>query len=428
MRQVGGRRVWSLSEVTAAIWRRFEGVPSIWVEGEVRNLRPRGSQVYFTLGDEQAMDAWMNAVVFERLGVRPHDGAQVHAYGRVEFLRQRSQVRLRVERIELVGEGLLRAQIAELRGRLEAQGVLARQRGSIPLPLLPRRVGLVTSPTGAARGDFEARLEARFPGYALTLAPVPVQGESAPSAIAQAVRRLAREPGVDVIVLTRGGGSLEDLMAFNSEDVCRAVIEVSKDDLVPVVSAVGHEEDVTLCDEVADHRAATPTAAAVAVVPDREALDARMGAAEQALSRGLSRAGRTAGVALAAGGQRLGRALGGVGVEARRRLDEREARAARALRATAGLAEPRLLTAERGLERAVGARLERSAVRVGRSEELLSLLAPERTVSRGYAIVRREDGAVVAQTAAADPGTRLRVQLRDGELAAVVEGTREDPR
>ncbi len=291
MKQVGGRTVWTVAELTKAIWRRFEDVPSVWIEAEISNLARRGQQVYFTLlehgDDPHLVDASMSAVVYDRLPGHPDNGTLVHAYGRVEFWRQRSQVRFRVERLELTGDGLLLARIDELRRRLGAEGLTADERKR-PIPLLPRRIGLVTSGEGAARADFLTNVAKRFPAANVLVVRSLVQGEGAPAEIVRAIGYLDRQPDVDVIVLARGGGPLEDLMAFNSEVVCRAVAASA----TPIVSAVGHETDITVCDLVADLRVSTPTKAAEAVVPDAAELRGLLDRGELGMSRAMRQADR----------------------------------------------------------------------------------------------------------------------------------------
>jgi exodeoxyribonuclease VII large subunit len=393
---VGGRRVFSVEEVSARLAAMFEGLRSFWVEAEVQDLRPARGQVRFTLRGGHALDASMNGIVYDRLPHKPADGGLVQAYGRMEFWRARGQVSMRVERLELVGEGLLRAQVEELRARLAAEGLLDAARKRRP-PLLPRRVGLVTSADGAARADVLTNLWARLPEADVVVVGVPVQGDDAPRLIARALRHLDALPGVDVIVVARGGGSLEDLMAFNGEPVCRAVAASA----TPVVSAVGHERDVTLCDLVADVRVSTPTAAAAAVVPSREAVETHLADAGQALGRGLLRARAAAQEALRARRGALARALRGRGGLAGDRAERLGARLAPALR-RAGAA---------------------AATRADRSEAMLGLLSPRRTLARGYAIVREASGGrVVADAASVEAGRDLAIELRDGVLAARATG------
>jgi exodeoxyribonuclease VII large subunit len=415
---VGARRVFSVEEVSARLAGMFEGLRSFWVEAEIQDLRPSRSQVRFSLRGEHVLDASMNGIVYERLAHKPADGTLVHAYGRIEFWRARSQISMRVERLEPAGEGLLRAQVEELRRRLEAEGLMAASRKRRP-PLLPRRVGLVTSAEGAARDDFLTNVWARLPGADVALVGVPVQGDDAPRLIARSLRHLDALPGVDVIVVARGGGSLEDLMAFNSEAVCRAVAASA----TPVVSAVGHERDVTLCDLVADVRVSTPSAAAAAVVPSQEALETHLADAQGSLARGLLRARAGASDALGHRAAALARALRGRGELAGDRVDRLEPRLRGALGRIAARAPADLEARGASLERAALARSQAAAGRVERAEALLALLSPARTVARGYAIVRdAASDRVLAAAAAAAPGQDLSIEMRDGRLAARAEG------
>ncbi|HEX2508168.1 MAG TPA: exodeoxyribonuclease VII large subunit [Miltoncostaeaceae bacterium] len=396
MKVVGGRRVFSVEEVSARLASMFEGLRSFWVEAEVQDLRPSRSQVRFTLRGGHAIDASMNGIVYERLAHKPADGALVQAYGRMEFWRARGQVSMRVERLELVGEGLLRAQVGELRGRLAAEGLLDPARKRRP-PMLPRRIGLVTSADGAARQDVLTNVWARLPEADVVVVAVPVQGDDAPRLIARALRHLDAVPEVEVIVVARGGGSLEDLMAFNGEPVCRAVAASS----TPVVSAVGHERDVTLCDLVADVRVSTPTAAAAAVVPSREAVETHLADAGAAVARGLLRARAGAEEALRGRSASLARALRGRGELAGDRAERLASRLAPALRRSAAAA----------------------GERVDRAEALLGALSPRRTLARGYAIVRDAgDGRVLADAAVVAAGQELELELRDGRVAAKAAG------
>lgn len=418
MKIVGHRKVFSVEDVTARLAEMFEGLRQFWVEAEIEDIRSGGSQVYFALRGEHVMRASMKAVVWDRLPQRPARGDQVHAFGRIEFYRARGEVSMRVERLEPSGEGLLLARIEELRTRLAAEGLLAPERKRA-LPLLPRRIGLVTGADGAARHDVLTTLWARFPAD-VVLAGVPVQGDAAPAMIARAIAHLNRVAGVEVIVVARGGGSLEDLMAFNSETVCRAVAASR----VPVVSAVGHERDVTLCDEVADLRVATPTAAAAAVVPSAEALEARLRDASLAMGRGLVRARSEAETAVGRRASALASALRRPEAVGRDRVERLEPRMGAALRRTAARAPALVDASARALDRGAAARRERAEARLTRAEGLLALLSPRRTVARGYAIVRdAEQGGVLASAAAIAPGRPLRIELRDGEVTATATET-----
>jgi exodeoxyribonuclease VII large subunit len=419
MRIDGNRRVWSVSEVTAAIWRRFEDVPSVWIEAEISNLRGAGGQVYFSLLDQgvaepHLIDASMSAVLVDRLAVRPVDGSLVQAYGRIEFWRPRSTVRLRVERLEPAGRGLLLARIDELRRRLVAEGLTdeARKRA---LPMLPRRIGLVTSGEGAARVDFLQNVVARFPAADVLVVRTQVQGDTAPGQIVRAVRYLDSVPEVEVIVLARGGGSLEDLMPFNAEPVCRAVAASG----TPVVSAIGHETDTTLVDLVADLRVSTPTKAAEAVVPDAAALVRRLDAARSAVRAVVERSARSGGSRLDELAGRLGRALRGRGDVAEARLGGVAVRLAPALVRRAGASESLVAARAGRLEPALRSAEARAAARAERGAALLTALSPAATVARGYAIVRDAgSGAVVADAGAVRDGQDLAIDMRGGRVAA----------
>lgn len=414
MKRVGGRQVWSLADVTGAVSRRFDDIPSVWLEAEVHDLRRRGSQVYFTLRDGHTLSASMNASVFERLAAPPGDGGLVHAYGRIEFWAERSQVSMRVDRLELAGAGLLLAEIERLRELLAAEGLLADARKTA-LPLLPRRIGLVTSARGAARADVLENLWSRFPIADVLLVDVPVQGDPAPDAIARALHLLDARTDIDVIIVARGGGSLEDLMAFNSERVCRAVATCA----TPVVSAVGHEKDVTLCDLVADRRVSTPTGAAEVVVPDLRALTDRLGAQGRALGGSLTTRHRT-------GVQRLDVLASGLTSGLRRRasraaerVDVTAARLAPSVRhrVEAGRSDAEGLAAR--AERALCVCRDRAQGRLAHSGALLETLSPARTVARGYAIVRDgASGAVVETAAQMRAAGNVRLSTRDGVASA----------
>jgi exodeoxyribonuclease VII large subunit len=423
LREVGGRKVWALSEVAGAVFRRLEDVPSVWLQAEITNLAVRGQRVYFTLVDDAGerrhqMDSSMKAVVFDRLAAKPKDGDLVHVYGRVEYWTQRSQVRFTAERIELTGDGLLLARIEELKQRLIAEGLTAEARKRPP-PYLPRRIGVVTSGEGAARVDFITNVTRRFPPAQLLVVHSLVQGESAPGELVRAITYLDGVEDVDVIVVTRGGGSLEDLMAFNSERVCRAVALAT----TPVISAVGHETDTTLCDLVADLRVSTPTKAAEAVVPDAAELMAHFLRAEVALARALreTTTRRTRRVDDLA--TRLGSGLRNRGSLAGAHVDGLSGRLVAAIRGKQLRAPAEIARRALALERATSGRLADTRARVDHLAALHELLSPARTVSRGYAIVRTvDDDRVLTDAAAATVGDALLIELRDGRINVEVRG------
>jgi exodeoxyribonuclease VII large subunit len=415
VKRVGARRVFSVRDLTAAIGRRFADIPAVWVEAEVHNLRRRGGQVYFTLRDDHQIDASMNAIVFDRLPVRALDGRLVHAYGRVEFWAGRSQVGMRVERVEPAGEGALLARIEALKAALAAEGLLddARRR---PLPVLPRRIGLVTSARGAARDDVLNNLWARFPPADVVLVDVPVQGEAAPGLIARALALLGRTPGVDVVIVARGGGPLEDLMAFNSEEVCRAVAASP----VPVVSAVGHEKDVTVCDLVADVRVSTPTKAAEAVVPDERDLLERLEGHERRLVGGLVRVRSAAETRYEQRTTALVAALRALGARSGEHVAVAGARLAPSLRRIAAEEAARVPRLQERLTRGVAGVVEDAGRRTLAGGALLEALSPARTVARGYAIVRAADGRPLVDAAAMRAGDAVELEMRDGRAAVEV--------
>lgn len=278
-------KIQSVSELTRSIRGLLETeFPFVSVAGEISNLRrPQSGHFYFTLKDR---DAQLRAVLFKQqqkyLDLNPADGLAVVCRGRISLYEARGEYQLLVDILETRGTGDLQAEFERLKATLAAQGLFDQARKR-PLPMLPRRVALITSPEGAAVHDFIRMATQRFPGFPLEVFPVRVQGEAAPDEIVEAIEMLNHQANSEVIVLCRGGGSLEDLWAFNTEKVARAIFASA----IPVVSAVGHEVDFTIADFVADYRAATPTAAAEAVIPDRQRLRARIFTADQNMAASL---------------------------------------------------------------------------------------------------------------------------------------------
>jgi exodeoxyribonuclease VII large subunit len=444
-----GRRVLTVSTLTALIKEsldaRFGGV---WVEGEISNLRVHGSgHVYFTLKDEGAQ---IRAVLFRsrvrRLRFEPADGLSVLAFANLDVYAVRGEYQLVCELLEPKGLGALQLAFDQLKARLAAEGLFdpARKR---PLPAFPRRVGLITSPTGAVVRDFLRVLTRRFAGVHVVIHPVRVQGETAAPEIVEALHDLNRRGGFDVLVLARGGGSLEDLWAFNDEAVARA-IAASK---TPVISAVGHETDFTIADFVADLRAPTPSAAAELVVREKAQLAAHLAGLGERLGRAARRrvsrlTERVAdlGRRRALGdptrplrdrarrvddlGTRLGRAM------ARRRADaaDRVARASRALRP--GLLATQLRHAGRllaqldrrlgqGAAGAVTARRREVTATAAR----LDGLSPLGVLARGYSVCTLPSGVVVRRADQVHAGLPVSVRLARGVLGCRVEEVRDDP-
>ena len=376
----GDRKVYSVSAFNRGVATWLRRLPSLWVEGEVTELRRQAGwqSVFFTLKDLEdgsCLSVTMPRSTFDALGLALADGDRVHAFGRPELYEARGVFQLRALSLEPLGLGAALARIERLKAKLAAEGLFAPERKR-PLPLLPRRIGLLTGTEAAAKRDFVTAVSARFPAARVLVAETYVQGAQAPAAIAATLARLACEPDIDVVVLARGGGSFEDLLPFSDERVVRAVAECP----VPVVSAIGHEQDTPLSDLAADVRASTPTAAARLVVPDERALRAELQRLRAALDRDT------------------------------RRLLERS-------RQTLGADALRLTRAPALLVERKRAGLEGLAGR-------LRALSPKATLARGYAIVRTEDGIVLSARAVA-PGSRVDVELAEGGFGARVEETRE---
>lgn len=372
----GDRKVYPVSEFNRGVASWLRRLPTVWVEGEVTELRrqERWQSVFFTLkdpADGSILGVVMPRRQFDALRLDLENGERVHVYGRPELWEQRGEFRLRALSIERFGLGEHLAALERLKRKLAAEGLFAAERKR-PLPRLPRRIGLVTGNDAAAKRDVITAITARFPPARILVAETYVQGPRAAQAIVEALRSICREPEVDVVVLARGGGSFDDLLPFSDERLVRAVAECP----VPVVSAVGHEQDTPLCDLAADARASTPTAAARLVVPDLDELLASLRRARAALAAGARRT-------LERHAEQLGR-------------DRERLRRA-----------PLLL-----LERRRAA-LEQAAGR-------LRALSPRATLERGYAIVRR-GGELVRSVAAVSPGDAIAVEVVDGSFAARVE-------
>ncbi|HEY0719956.1 MAG TPA: exodeoxyribonuclease VII large subunit, partial [Gammaproteobacteria bacterium] len=279
------REVYSVSRLNREARALLEGhFPLMWIEGEISNLtRPASGHIYFSLKDPFAQ---VRCAMFRMRGMhlvfRPADGMQVLVRARLSLYEPRGDYQLIVEQMEEAGDGALRRAFEQLKQRLHAEGLFesARKR---PLPPLPRRIGVVTSPSGAAIHDILTVLRRRFPAIPVILYPVPVQGAGAAAQIATMLRKAGERGECDVLIVGRGGGSLEDLWPFNEEVVARAIAASP----IPVVSAVGHEVDVTIADFAADQRAATPSAAAEMVVPDRQEWQLRIERLQERLTQAL---------------------------------------------------------------------------------------------------------------------------------------------
>jgi exodeoxyribonuclease VII large subunit len=437
-------RILTVSELAGRVRETLEGrIGTVWVAGEISNCRPQPSgHLYFTLKDDRAQ---LTAVMFRStaqvLVFRPADGMEVVVHARVSCYPARGALQLYVESMEPRGRGALQLAFEQLKAKLEAEGLFAPERKR-PLPPFPRMVGIVTALHGAAVQDMRTVLRRRWPLCRVIVRPVRVQGTGAAREIAAGIGDLDRL-GVDVLIVGRGGGSLEDLWAFNEEVVARAIAGSR----APVVSAVGHQVDFTIADFVADARAPTPSAAAVLVVPDRGEVIASLMRAEEALHVAVGRRFRAVRNHLVS----LRRALGAPERRVRdvaQRLDDLGARARRALvrrvawdrRELVGLADrlarsgprpgveraaTRLETAASRLRFTVALRVRHARGEVERVAGRLEALSPLACLARGYAIVRREDdnGPVLTDAADLAPGEALALRFARGRARARVEST-----
>jgi exodeoxyribonuclease VII large subunit len=443
------RRVLTVSELTWEVKRLLERqVGRVWVEGEITNLRMQASgHAYFTLKD---VGSQVGCVLFrgERVGAGREalaDGRKVLLEGELTVYEARGQYQLRVSAIEPQGQGALQAAYERLKKQLQAEGLFAPERKR-PIPKFPRRIGLVTSPTGAAIRDVLHVLQRRGAAFEIVLVASRVQGDGAAAEIADAIRQLnrwsaGREP-LDAILITRGGGSLEDLWAFNEESVARAVFESA----VPIVSAVGHEIDFSIADFVADLRAATPSAAAellsegyfssretVSDLSERLGLLARRGVADRLddLAQLIARLTRVhPRRKLDEKLQRLDEATDGMARRARSRFRELEIRT-RTVAERFGRVRPelwlrdrreRLIRASETLRRLALQSMRHRRDELAAAESRLRLLSPDAVLHRGYSITfDAASGRVVRSTEGLEPGTRLKTRLADGELTSRVE-------
>jgi exodeoxyribonuclease VII large subunit len=372
----GDRKVYTVAGFNRGVAQWLTRLPTIWVEGELTELRRQAAwqTVFFTLKDPESgacLAAAMPRGQFDALRLDLRNGERVHVYGRPELWEQKGELRLRALSIERFGFGEHLAALERLKEKLATEGLFADERKR-PLPRLPRKVGLVTGNDAAAKRDVLTTIQARFPPARVVVAETYVQGPRAAPAMVDALRAICAEPEVDVVVLARGGGGFEDLLPFSDERLVRAVTACP----VPVVTAVGHEQDTPLCDLAADRRASTPTAAGRLVVPDLDELVAGLTRSRQALARGARRVLEHHANRLARGHDRLRRA-------------------------------PALL-------------VERRRATLTQAGGRLRALSPRSTLERGYAIVRR-DGELVRSAGSVAPGQAIAVEVADGSFGARVE-------
>jgi exodeoxyribonuclease VII large subunit len=374
--QYGDRKVYSVAAFNRGVADWLTRLPSVWVEGEITELRrhARWQSVFFTLKDPSD-GACLGVTIlrsrFDALRLDLADGDRVHVLGRPELYEARGDFRLRALSIERWGLGDHLAALERLKRKLADEGLFASERKRA-LPQLPRRVGLVTGNDAAAKRDVLTTIATRFPGARVLVAETYVQGPLAAQAMVDALHELCAAPEVDVVVLARGGGSFEDLLPFSDERLVRAVATCP----VPLVSAVGHEQDTPLCDLAADVRASTPTAAGRLVVPDA--------------------------------------------AELRERLDRSRAGLERGARRTLERARERLDRLHEHLRRAPALLVERKRARLEHAAGRLRALSPRSTLDRGYAIVRGDPG-IVRTVADVTSGATLDIEVADGRFGARAE-------
>ena len=443
MEAAANRDIYSVSRLNREVRVLLErGFASLWLEAEISNLaRPSSGHWYFSLKDAGAQ---VRCCMFRQRNLlcvfAPRDGQKVLVRARIGLYEPRGEYQLVIDHMEDSGQGALKRQFEELSAKLAAEGLFAPERKRA-LPSVPRRIGVITSPTGAAIRDILHVLARRFAAIPVLIYPVAVQGAAAAAEITAAVRTAGRRAECDVLILARGGGSLEDLWAFNDEALARAIVASP----IPIVSGVGHEIDFTIADFAADVRAPTPSAAAEIAVPDGEEWLASVSRLARRLQRGLLRrleaqrerlrwlVGRAAQVSPSARlsqqtqrlddlEQRMSRALRQILADRRSALGERRSR----LWQLSPVARVRTAAARQAalyarLRAATLARLHLARERLSPLVRTLNAVSPLATLDRGYAIVSRVDGAIVRSAADVAPGTLIEARLAVGKIRAKVE-------
>ncbi len=394
------RTIFSVTQITRTISRTIEQQPqlqNVWVKGQVSNLsKPASGHIYFTLKDENST---IRSVVFRssasRLQYLPRDGAEVLVQGKINIYAASSNYQIVINKIEPLGIGALQRAYEELKQRLAEEGLFDTEHKQ-PLPVFPKKIGVITSETGAAIQDIQQQLRNRFPLAELLLYPTLVQGEYASAQIANAIRVMNDRTDIDVLIVGRGGGSLEDLWAFNEEKVARAIF-ASK---IPIVSAVGHETDFTISDMVADHRSPTPTAAVEHVVPDQQELLSQLKAQEERLRTFMLRRFSIQHNEINMLKERLSPS---------KRLDSIN----------------QLSQTIDGLEtssyKAINESLESKIELLESFAAQLNGLSPLSTLRRGYSIVRTSTGEIMTSNKQVNVGDRLDVVLSEGKLLCTVD-------
>jgi exodeoxyribonuclease VII large subunit len=390
---------WSVTDLTRYLKDLLESdhnLADVWVQGEISNFsRPRSGHLYFTIKDSNAslrVVMWRNAAA--RLAHIPRDGDAVEVHGGISVYETGGRYQLYADQIRSLGEGALYQEFLRLKAQLETEGLFEEERKR-PIPHRPGRIGIVTSPTGAAIRDILNTLRRRYPLVEVVLAPTAVQGEDAPPGIVSGLQTLNRVASPDVILVARGGGSIEDLWAFNDERVARAIAASE----APVISGVGHQTDFTIADFVADLRAPTPTAAAELATPDRADLLFTIKELSQQLVRVMLSQINTHSWSLTELTNWLGQHSPAARIQTdRQRVDELAYRAGTAL----------------------NHRMQLQRARLAGLEQRLTALDPLSILARGYAVVSLSDGTIVRQVKQAVPGDRLNLRVSDGDISAEV--------
>jgi exodeoxyribonuclease VII large subunit len=428
MAQTPERSIYSVSRLNREVRLLLErGLAVIWLEAELSNFtQPASGHWYFTLKDKEAQ---IRGAMFRQrnmnLGFTPRSGQLVLVRGRVSLYEPRGDYQMLVEHMEEAGVGALKREFERLKAQLAAEGLFAPELKRL-LPGFPRRIGVITSPSGAAIRDVLHVLKRRYPPAQVLIYPTPVQGAAAVPALIQALKLASARAECDVLILARGGGSLEDLWAFNDEGVARAIRACA----IPVVSGVGHEIDFTIADFVADVRAPTPSGAAELVVPDRQALLSTLRRMGERLIQSGRRELRTAAQLLAHLRHRLQRMHPGVRLShSAQRLDELEQRMRKALHARVqqhnirlSHANARTAQLRMRLQHALQRRVQTSVHRLNLAQQKLDAVSPLATLARGFAVVMRADGRVVTDAGTVAVGDEIRALLRHGAIRARVIG------
>jgi len=437
------RDIYNISRLNSELRQVIEGsFPLIWVEGEISNLsKPRSGHLYFSLKDNHAQircalfRAKRNLLRFE-----PNDGNKVIARVRIALYEPRGDCQLIVEHMEPAGDGLLQAQFEQLKQKLHNEGLFDNE-NKRELPQFPDNIGLITSPSGAAIRDVLQILARRYPSAKVTIYPSAVQGGQAADELRTALQTALMRKECDVLILTRGGGSLEDLAAFNDEQLARQIAQSH----IPIISAVGHEIDFTIADFVADRRAPTPSAAAELVSPDQETLLRAFQLQENLLQQTFQRQLQRGIDLVTQASSRLQRLHPGVRLrQQQQRLDELETRLARQFRSRIDLMKgklheqqhrlqtqhpaaqlthysDRLTSADVRLRRGIQRELRNLQEKLGAQARQLQTVSPLATLDRGYSIALDENDKVISATAEVKVGENLEIRLKDGKISTEVK-------